>query len=270
MAEPPQPAPFDAKWLKIKKWKSGWTTHTSVYWQQISFPLMQSVPAVMPNLNQYCLNMILRPFSATVVKPGKSLLEIAALKAQEDSQKQVLLNAVHSKIQNKAYINNIQKHYSLLWVMNVWSVLISLTLVSQMRSQSKPVHIFFSLFLSDTFDLSWRCPPTCTFRWLPLLRAWKQNQNTKSASERSTTLLVIRTYLSLRQISLMDHSCTSCYDFGLTLTLMKTWISAKLRKRVRDNKTLNRITQVTVYKAVALSNLLGIHGHCMPNNMRNV
>lgn len=51
----------------------------------------------MPNLNQYCLNMILRPFSATVVKPGKSLLEITALKAQEDSQQQVLLNAVHSK-----------------------------------------------------------------------------------------------------------------------------------------------------------------------------
>lgn len=78
-----------------------------------------AMPAVMPNLNQYCLNMILRPFSATVVKPGKSLLEITALKAQEDSQQQVLLNAVHSKIQNKAYINNIQKHYSLLWVMNV-------------------------------------------------------------------------------------------------------------------------------------------------------
>lgn len=56
-----------------------------------------AMPAVMPNLNQYCLNMILRPFSATVVKPGKSLLEITALKAQEDSQQQVLLNAVHSK-----------------------------------------------------------------------------------------------------------------------------------------------------------------------------
>lgn len=69
--------------------------------------------------------------------------------------------------------------------------------------QAKPVHIFFSLFLSDTFDLSWRCPPTCTFRWLPLLRAWKQHQNTKSASERSTTLLVIRIYLSLRQISVV-------------------------------------------------------------------
>lgn len=51
------------------------------------------------------------------------------------STQQVLLNAVHSKIQNKAYINNIQKHYSLLWVMNVWSVLISLTLVSEMRSR---------------------------------------------------------------------------------------------------------------------------------------
>lgn len=39
------------------------------------------------------------------------------------------------------------------------------------------------------------------------------------------------------QSHLMDHSYTSCYDFGLILTLMKTWtLSAKLRKRVRNNK----------------------------------
>lgn len=187
MAEPPQPAPFDVKWLKNKTKTKIWLNNSHLSLLATNLFSTDAVPAVMPDLNQYCLNMILRPFSGTVVKPGRSLLEITALKAQEDSQKQVLLNEVHSKIQNKAYVNNIQKHYSLLWVINVWSVLISLTLVSQMRSQSKPVHIFFSLFLSDTFHLSWRCPPTCTFRWLPLLHAWKQNQNTKSASERSTT-----------------------------------------------------------------------------------